>query len=257
MPQAFPSPRFLGTSITFTNPVRSLYDIIINADVLYYECFMDDFTLLVKNHHAQMFKVHGATARGVDWGDEQELIFRYDKMLAVIQKDFYERHSYPSLLDVGCGWGGLLGRANQRNIHFNYTGIDIVADLIDYARGEFVESRFIHGDIFDMPEEDSYDFVVCNGLLTQKHSISIPAMEIYSKKLIRKMFDKCRHGLAFNMMSTRVNFMVNNLYYQNPSELLSWLLTEISPRVCLDHGYSSLASGRGKLYDYTVYIYKD
>jgi hypothetical protein len=74
---------------------------------------------------------------------------------------------------------------------------------------------------------------------------------------VRKMFELCRHGIAFNMMSTRVNFMVGNLFYQNPSELFAWLLSEISPRVRFDHGYSSLASGRGKFYDFTVYVYRD
>jgi len=71
------------------------------------------------------------------------------------------------------------------------------------------------------------------------------------------MYELCRHGVALNMMSTRVNFMVDNLYYQDPSELLAWLLSEVSPRVRIDHGYSSLASGIGKYYDFTAYIYKD
>jgi hypothetical protein len=82
-------------------------------------------------------------------------------------------------------------------------------------------------------------------------------MERHTKRLARKMFELCRHGVAFNMMSTRVNFMVDNLYYQNPADLLAWLLAEVSPRVRLDHGYSSLASGKGKFYDFTVYVYKD
>jgi len=51
--------------------------------------------------------------------------------------------------------------------------------------------------------------------------------------------------------------MVDNLYYQNPADLLAWMLTDLTPRVRLDHGYSSLASGKGKFYDFTVYAYKD
>ncbi|OYX97209.1 MAG: hypothetical protein B7Y80_20500, partial [Hyphomicrobium sp. 32-62-53] len=57
--------------------------------------------------------------------------------------------------------------------------------------------------------------------------------------------------------SHRFRFMVPNLLYQNPAEMLTWLLIEVSPRVKIDHGYSSLASGRGKYYDFTVYLYKD
>ena len=52
------------------------------------------------------------------------------------------------------------------------------------------------------------------------------------------MFDLSRHGIAFNMMSTRVDFMADNIYYQNPADLLHWMRTELTPRVRLDHGYS-------------------
>ena len=218
---------------------------------------MDDITRALKEHYARTFELYGATAKGVDWRDEEELTVRYDKMLAVMQKDFYILPLQPSILDVGCGWGGLLRRANELKLSLIYNGIDVVENMIDYGQKEFPDANFIHGDIFDLKGESNYDFVVCNAILTQKLSVTIPAMESYAKRLVCKMFEQCRHGISFNMMSTRVNFMVDNLYYQNPSELLTWILTEISPRVRLDHGYSSLVNGQGKFYDFTVYIYKD
>ena len=46
-------------------------------------------------------------------------------------------------------------------------------------------------------------------------------MEAFARRLVRKLFDLCRYGIAFNMMSTRVNFMAPNLYYQNPVEMLA------------------------------------
>lgn len=218
---------------------------------------MDRVTNIQREYHAKVFELHGDTAKGVDWNDEGELLVRYDKMLAVMQKDFTLPPSPVSMLDVGCGWGGLLRRANTLNVALNYTGIDVVEAMTLHGRAEFPNAMFINGDIFDLHDESVYDFIVCNGILTQKHNISIPDMERHAKRLVRKMFELCRHGIAFNMMSTRVNFMVNNLYYQNPAELLAWLLSEVSPRVRLDHGYSSLANGRGKFYDFTVYVYKD
>jgi 2-polyprenyl-3-methyl-5-hydroxy-6-metoxy-1,4-benzoquinol methylase len=218
---------------------------------------MDRVTNIQREHHAAVFALHGNTAKGVDWNDEGELLVRYDKMLDVMKKDFTLLPSPVSMLDVGCGWGGLLRRANSLNVALNYTGIDVVESMILHGRSEFPNAIFIHGDIFDLPEENIYDFVVCNGILTQKHDISIPEMERHAKRLVRKMFELCRHGIAFNMMSTRVNFMASNLYYQNPIELLAWLLAEVSPRVRLDHGYSCLSRGKGKLYEFTAYVYKD
>ena len=218
---------------------------------------MDKITQTLKDYHTKVYESHGATAKGVDWNDEKELLVRYDKMLTVLQKDFFEQTDVATMLDVGCGWGGLWQHARSLGVPIKYHGIDVVESMIVDARNTFPDASFLHGDVFKMEDEGDFDFVVCNAILTQKHDISIIEMESYTKKLVRKMYALCRHGLAFNMMSTRVNFMVGNLYYQNPVELLSWLLAEVSPRVRLDHGYSSLANGKGKFYDFTVYVYKD
>jgi 2-polyprenyl-3-methyl-5-hydroxy-6-metoxy-1,4-benzoquinol methylase len=218
---------------------------------------MDDITQVMKDKYALAFEQHGATAKGVDWNDENELLFRYDKMLAVMQKDFAVLAEPVSMLDVGCGWGGLLRRARSLGAVLHYSGIDVVLKMIQHAREEFPGVTFIHGDVFDLDDKNGYDFVICNAILTQKYDISLPEMEKHTKRLVRKMFELCRHGIAFNMMSTRVNFMVENLYYQNPADLLTWLLAEISPRVRLDHGYSSLANEKGKFFDFTIYAYKD
>lgn len=218
---------------------------------------MDKISQTFKKYYSQTFGQYGATAKGVDWNDEQELLVRYDKMLAVRHKDFMEYKDNISLLDVGCGWGGLLRHANKLKIPLNYSGIDVVKEMILHGRTEFPKANFIHGDIFDVVENEAYDFVVCNAILTQKLSVTNIEMEHFARKLIKKMYALCRHGIAFNMMSTRVNFTVDNLFYQNPVELFAWLLTDVSPRVRFDHGYSSLSNGKGKYYDFTVYVYKD
>ena len=178
-------------------------------------------------------------------------------MLAVLHKDFAALPQSPSLLDVGCGWGGLLRRAHSIGLQVNYTGMDVIAAMIEHGCREFPDATFLHQDVFEFDKKAAYDFVVGNGIFTQKHDITIPEMEKFTRRMVHKMFEICRHGIAFNMMSTRVNFMVENLFYQNPADLLSWLLAELSPRVRLDHGYSSLVNGKGKFYDFTVYVYKD
>jgi SAM-dependent methyltransferase len=217
---------------------------------------MDQITNLLKDYHEDTFARFGPTARGVDWNDEGELLVRYDKMLAVRDMDFYAGPPVPSLLDVGCGWGGLASRAQERGLELAITGVDVVESMVAHGRSHFPRCRFLCEDVFALSTEDKYDFVVCNAIMTQKHGISIPEMESFSKRLIKHMFALCRFGIAFNMMSTKVNYTVSNLYYQNPVELFAWLLAELSPRVVLDHGYSSLASGTGKYYDFTAYVYK-
>lgn len=218
---------------------------------------MDKITGLFAEHYARTFAAFGATPKGVDWNAEEDVRVRYAKMLDVMRKDFLPPGGAPSLLDVGCGWGGLYAYAKENGADVEYTGIELVQPMVDYAQQSFLEGKFICGDIFKTSFEHQFDFVVSSGILTLKVSATIPEMERFTKHLIHRMYSLCRHGIAFNMMSTRVNYMAPHLYYQNPAEMLSYCLSEVSPRVRLDHGYSSLGSGLRRLYEFTVYVYKD
>ena len=187
----------------------------------------------------------------MDWGRDSDLALRYDKMLAVMEAPpaaHDAQENGVSFLDVGCGYGGLYDRARARGISFDYAGIDVVPEMIDHARRSIPNGRFACNDVFDEAIRDQYDYVVCNGILTQKLTTSIREMDVYAQNMIRRLFALCRRGVAFNVMTNKVNFTVDNLYYKSPVELLAFCFAEITDNVKIDHSY--------KLYDYTVYLYR-
>ena len=198
-------------------------------------------------HYSETFALHGPNSQGVDWGSDQSKMFlRYEKMLAVMSPPSSES---PSLLDVGCGYGGLLDYATDKGIGLDYTGIDMAENMIEWAADNMQAGRFISGDVMTHQFETDFDYVVCNGILTQKLGTPGREMDRFAGQLIRRLFLIARHGLAFNVMTTKVNHFSNNLYYRNPAELLAWCMTEITPRIKLDHSYP--------LFEYTVYLMKD
>jgi SAM-dependent methyltransferase len=154
-----------------------------------------------------------------------------------------------SLLDVGCGYGGLYEHSLDQSVQLDYCGIDVAEEMIGHAQRSLPKARFICADALQWEPAQPFDYVVCSGILTQKLEASIKAMDRYAQLLIKRMFSFARRGIAFNVMTTRVNFMVNNLYYRNPTELLAWCMTEVSDRIRLDHSYP--------LYEYTIYLYHD
>ena len=206
---------------------------------------MFEISKKLKEHYEATFRAYGPTHQGVDWGeDASRLELRYQKMLAVIA-----RMDTPAILDVGCGFGGLFGYARSKGIELNYTGIDVAENMVQWARDVYTDGEFICGDFFEFEFERSFDYVICNGILTQKLDVPGTTMDQFAGQLIRRLFSLCDRGTAFNVMTTKVNFFSNNLYYRNPAELFSWCLSEITPHLRIDHAYP--------LYEYTMYLYRN
>jgi 2-polyprenyl-3-methyl-5-hydroxy-6-metoxy-1,4-benzoquinol methylase len=208
----------------------------------------DPITQQLREHYARTFEEHGATVRGVDWGtDDGRLRLRYEKMAAVIEPG---PGPEPTLLDVGCGFGGLFEYLRSAGTAVAYTGIDVVAEMVEHAAQAFPEAAFLCCDVFAYAPPNPFDYVVCNGILTQKLDASTAAMDVYAERLIKTMFILCRRGIAFNVMSTHVNYTVDNLYYRDPAELLAWCLENVTTRARLDHLYPPL-------HEYSLYLYRE
>lgn len=207
---------------------------------------MDRISRALGRHYSSKFETHGATSEGVDWGTQEARVeLRYRKMLALLADTPLDR---PSLLDVGCGFGGLLSYASRNGFSLDYTGIDVAENMVEWARSHVPDGTFLVGDVLEHPFAEDFDYVVCNGVLTQKLDTPGLQMDAYAARLIRRLFELSRSGAAFNIMSTKVNFFAENLYYRNPAEVLAWCMTELTPRVCLDHAYP--------LYEFTTYLYR-
>ena len=207
---------------------------------------MEPVSKRLKDHYEKTFSQFGATSRGVDWGKDDDLLLRYGKMLSVVEQ---RSDASVSILDVGCGYGGLLEYALERNIYLDYTGIDVAENMIDHAKSHHRTGVFYLGDVLRHSFDRKFDYVICNGILTQKLATSIKEMDQFSNVLIRRMFELCNFGIAFNLMSNKVNFMADNLYYRSPVEMLSFCLDNLSSKVRIDHSYP--------LFEYTAYVYRD
>lgn len=207
---------------------------------------MDAITQSLKAHYAKTFSEHGCTAAGVDWGTDASVALRNNSMLALVGSDTY-RPDAPSLLDVGCGYGQLLDDAKTQQLTIDYTGLDVVSEMVAAGQQRHPDATFRQGDVFELGEE-RFDYLVCNGILTQKLTASQLDMRAFAKRLISHLYEHCSRGIAFNVMSNRVNFMADNLFYWSPVECLAYCQSELSSSVGLSHHHLP--------YEYTVYVYR-
>jgi SAM-dependent methyltransferase len=198
-------------------------------------------------HYTARVQAHGDTPPAADWPRQDIAEITYKKILAVIRDR--HRDSRPSLLDVGCGYGGLLEFARKQGYTLDYTGIDIVPEMIENAKRRNPGELFVLGDAVTHEFGRKFDYVVCVGILTMKLTASILDMNRYANGLIRKMFALSKVGVAFDIMSNQVNFMVENSYYRSPIEIFAFCLSELSTKVAVDHAYER--------YEYTTYVFHE
>lgn len=204
----------------------------------------------MKKHYYKTFEDYGPNARGIDGGNkskeinEERLILKYKNMINLIKDKSIES----SLLDVGCGYAGFYEYILNQKLNIDYTGIDVCKNMINYANDKYGSlGNLICGDILDYKFNRRFDYIVCNGILTQKLEATISEMEKYMKQIISTLWDTCNKGIAFNIMTSQVDFIVENLYYKSPLETLAFCM-QFTRNFKLDQSYN--------LYEYTVYLYK-
>lgn len=207
------------------------------------------------DHYEDCLARHGDSHRGVDWPNEQDAATRYQVMLDVLRG----QDEKISLLDFGCGAAHLYEYIQQRKLHrIEYSGLDLSAQFIALAQAKFPERCFYQTDILadiladilvaDATAIPSFDYIILNGVLTEKLGMSFAEMWDYTQRLLRAVFAKARCGIAFNVMSKQVEWERADLFHL-PLDLLTEFLTrELSRHFVVRHDYG--------LYEYTTYVYR-
>jgi SAM-dependent methyltransferase len=200
-------------------------------------------------YYASYFNEHGATMEGAAWGSDRErLQTRWRHIVEILRLDPRGTIDQPTMLDVGCSYGGMYAYALERGVRLDYSGVDIVEAAVRTASEAHPEAAFACGDFVALYPEASFAYVVSCGTFAAKGETPHRDMHAYWKHVITNMFAKCTRGMAFNAFTNRVNSFDPDFFYVSPVEALAFCLENLSPNVVIQH-----ASG---LFDYFVYVYK-
>lgn len=202
----------------------------------------------IVTHYETCLSQYGDTPKGMDWPDPGDLDRRYEVMAGVV----LDRNAEIDILDLGCGTGLFWEFLRQHGMAppWRYKGIDISEQMIAVALRNRKGAAFERRDILTSPMPSrSVDYVIMNGLLTEKQSLSQPSMVAFASDIIRAAFDTARIGIAFNVMSKNVDWERDDLFHWGLDELTAFLTKDISRRFVLRNDYG--------LYEYTVYVYRD
>ena len=203
--------------------------------------------LEIVKHYEQCLAEHGDTHSGVGWPKEEEVYKRFDVMLGVIRK---EDKGNITLLDFGCGTSHLYDYILKNNFkNIIYSGLDISPKFIEVARQKYPKINFYTQDVLEGNLSFSnFDYVVMNGVFTQKRGLSFDEMFSYFKETIQKVFQKTNRGLAFNVMAKQVDWENEGNFYLSFDVLADFLTKNVSKNFVFRKDYG--------LYEYTTYVYK-
>jgi SAM-dependent methyltransferase len=198
-------------------------------------------------HYEACLAQHGDSNLGVDWPNKQDAEKRYSVMLEVVR----EKSAGMTLLDFGCGASHLYPHLqHSRFAGLEYHGLDASPAFCDLSRGKYPQNDYICLDVLAEPERmGEFDYVVMNGVFTEKRDLTFDEMLEYFKQTLRVVFPKVRCGLAFNVMSKAVDWEREDLFHLPTDSLISFLVKELSRHFVIRNDYG--------LYEYTVYVYKE
>ena len=204
---------------------------------------------LVK-HYESCFMNYGATPKGVDWPKKEDVVTRFNIMIEML-KPWLNHKAKLKLLDLGCGYGALYGHLLQLKLvkFIDYSGIDLSLEILKAAKTLYPDIKFSHCDLLGGSTMiEDFDFIIMNGLFTVKSQMTQPQMFDFFSAMLDKVYRIARIGLSFNIMSTHVDWLRDDLFHVSFDKM-----AEILQKVCGRHFVFRADYG---LYEYTVYVYK-
>ncbi|MCF6345027.1 MAG: class I SAM-dependent methyltransferase [Thiomicrorhabdus sp.] len=188
---------------------------------------------------------YGSTAVAVGWADFETQDLRFKQLQKVIDLS----GGGFSLSDLGCGYAAFaqaLPKEMQQKMRV-YHGYDISKEMISVAKENFKNNEthqfFLSSDI-----QEKTDYVIASGIFNHHFDAEPKEWWAHIIKTIRHMYDRAEKGIAFNVMTSYVDYQEDYIYYCDPMEMLRVCLDHFGRNVSLHHDYN--------LFEFTVLVKK-
>jgi SAM-dependent methyltransferase len=158
----------------------------------------------------------------------------------------------PSLLDFGCGAGHLYESMIRRGIRdIRYSGLDLSERFVGLCRSKHPGVDFHRLDVLEADPETlpRFDYVVASGVFTAKRELPFEEMLAYFERLVARLFAMAGVGIAFNVMSSHVDWERDDLFHLPVDTVARFLTSRVTRHFVVRNDYG--------LYEYTVYAYRE
>jgi SAM-dependent methyltransferase len=193
------------------------------------------------NKYSNSYKEHGYSPKALGW-DKGRQDIRFEVLLS-----FFKCQG-KSILDIGCGFGDINRVLSRQAISYNYTGIDLVSELIVEGQRHYPQKniRFLNADFLEYSFTENFDIIVASGIFNQKFKSG--ENDYFVEKVFKKAWSLCTNGIAFDFLSDKVDYRHEHTYHNNPERILGIGYT-LSRNVALLNNYMP--------FEFCIYVGKD
>jgi SAM-dependent methyltransferase len=182
--------------------------------------------------YTENLAAHGRSARALGWRDEDARVLRYEVMAHVLGDDTGPL----TVIDWGCGYGGLFTHLQDtRRLDVSrYDGYDLSAEMIA-AASHLPADRVRLFQTDAVADEADYAFV--SGTFNVRYEATDADWFAYITSTLDSLWGHSRKGLAFNLLSTYVDWREPHLFYGDPAVFFDYCTRKFSKWVSVFHDY--------------------
>ena len=201
----------------------------------------------LKAHYGELYRRFGASPQAVQWSSRETQERRFDVLCDVIGQG-------DSVIDLGSGLGDLLGYLRRaKGFSGRYLGLDFVPGFVEHARQTYAADESASFAEFDVTREtlpDGGDVIVASGIFNNETEDNWG----FLTSTLERMFAAARKVVAFNALSTYVDYRDAGLYYCDPLRLFDHVQRHVAPLVSLRHDYRVKPSSIP--FEFSMYLFK-
>jgi len=194
----------------------------------------------VIKRYSERYQEHGYSPKSLGWGKGKQKT-RFDILTS--EYDFNNKH----ILDIGCGFGDLNKTLAIKAKNYTYTGIDLVDSFINEAKEKYKDEsiKFKKINILDLEPKITYDYCISSGIFN--YPLEGDNYE-YIELVIEQALKISKDGLAFDFLSDKVDFTLDQNFHNNPEKILS-ICYKFSKNIILKNNYMP--------FEFSIFIQKD
>ncbi len=198
-------------------------------------------------HFKNRFDQYGYSSNTVQYRDKSSHFARF-QLLAGIS------HDLGSVLDVGAGLAHFYTYLREQGFQGRYLGLEFVEQFVESANRLMAEDKNAEMRHFDIGSDElpkGFDYGFVSGVFNNARENA----EEFMYDTLKQLWKVCEKGMAFNVLSTYVEYFDRELIYVNPEKMFTFLKCELQGHIVVHHDY--ITSQDGYPFEVTYFVRKE